>query len=233
MNVLAAARHHNVPVLSCSTIHVYGNGVNEEVHKQGGRFVRCPVGISESHPLLTGRLSPLHASKRAGELYVQAFADSYDLKAASFRLTGIYGPRQFGGEDHGWVANFAIRTLTERDITVYGTTQQVRDILYVTDAVEAIAAWQNSGCPPGVYNIGGGEDNIISIRECLHELWEMTGQEQKVEVAPARQGDLYYFCCDNTRATEAFGWSPTVHWSGGLPNLVEWVRENMGIFEAK
>ena len=66
---------------------------------------------------MEGDLTPLHASKRSAELYLQTYIDTYKLKVASFRLTGLYGPRQFGGEDHGWVANFSIKAMMEKIAT--------------------------------------------------------------------------------------------------------------------
>jgi len=134
-NVLKVAREYKIPIVSCATIHVYGNKINEELKEGKTRYLREPPEIDEQHPVMEGVLTPLHVSKRAAELYVQTFIDTYKLKAASFRLTGLYGPNQFGGEDHGWVANFAIRAVLGKPINIYGSGKQVRDILYAKDAV--------------------------------------------------------------------------------------------------
>ena len=135
INVLDACRRFDIPVVNCSTIHVYGNeGINHALVEEETRLVLPSFPINENNPLLDGLISPLHASKRTAELYVQSYIDTYGLKAANFRLTGIYGPRQFGGEDHGWVANFIIKTILGRPIKIFGTDKQVRDILYVKDA---------------------------------------------------------------------------------------------------
>ena len=89
-NVLQSARVHRVPVVSCATIHVYGNRINETLREGATRYLREPAEIDESHPVMEGVLTPLHASKRSAELYVQTFIDTYGVKAASYRLTGLY-----------------------------------------------------------------------------------------------------------------------------------------------
>ena len=144
LNVLDTARKHKIPIVSCATIHVYGNRINQELTEDDQRYRRKPAAINEDYPTLHGTLTPLHASKAAADTYVKVYADTYGVDAASFRLTGIYGTRQFGGEDHGWVANFAIRGLLGWPITIYGNGKQVRDIIYATDICEAFDALQNS-----------------------------------------------------------------------------------------
>ncbi len=234
LNILEIAHEFNIPAATCSTIHVYGNGINEKLSiEEDGFHYNFPedgFSINENHFVLSGSITPLHVSKYTTELYARAFTESYGSKTAVFRLTGIYGPRQLGGEDHGWVANFTIRTLLERPIKVFGTDKQVRDILYVTDAAQSFLDWYEHNQPSGVYNIGGGIPCITSIRQCLQKLKEITGKEQNVTLEPARPGDLWYFCCDTTKALHAFGWKPSVLPDAGLNKLVNWVEENKAIF---
>jgi CDP-paratose 2-epimerase len=228
-NVLEAARKYDIPIVNCSTIHVYGNKINETIKEGKTKFLREPPAIDENYPIMQGKLTPLHASKRSAEIYVQTYIDTYGLEAATFRLTGMYGPRQFGGEDHGWVANFAIRTLLRLPIKIFGTDKQVRDILYVTDAVAAFDAFYKNR-ESGLYNIGGGVKNIISLGECLELLRKITGIEQDIRFEPARLGDLWYFVCDITKAKEKLKWEPKVSNEEGIKKLVDWIKENIGIF---
>ncbi len=232
-NVLQAARKHGAAVLNCSTIHIYGTGINDIIVEDKTRYklLSYNEGFDESTKTMTGDITPLHASKHAAEWYCRAYADSYGLKVATFRLTGMYGPRQFGGEDHGWVANFAIKTLMEYPIKVFGTDKQVRDIIYVKDVVEAIDAWYKEGAVPGIYNIGGGWPNNISLGECLNLLSELTGIKQNIMLEPARKGDLYYFCCDTTKASLAFNWHKSIKNKDGIINLLEWIMNNKEIFK--
>jgi CDP-paratose 2-epimerase len=228
-NVLEAARKYDIPIVNCSTIHVYGNKINETIKEGETRFFRDPPTIDETHPIMQGKLTPLHASKRSAEIYVQTYIDAYGLEAATFRLTGMYGPRQFGGEDHGWVANFAIRTLLKLPIRIFGTEKQVRDILYVSDAVRAFDAFYTKR-KSGLYNIGGGEQNIISLGECLKMIREITGIEQEIIYESPRLGDLWYFVCDITKAREKLGWKPKVSNREGLKRLISWIKDNINLF---
>ena len=140
-NVLEVARKLEIPVACCATIHIYGNRINQTLKEGDRRYLRQPEGIDEDYPTLEGTITPLHASKGAGDIYVRTYIDTYKLEAASFRLTGIYGTRQFGGEDHGWVANFIIRSVLGWPITIFGTGKQVRDIIYAADVCEAFDAF--------------------------------------------------------------------------------------------
>jgi CDP-paratose 2-epimerase len=228
-NVLEAARKYDIPMVNCSSIHVYGNKINETIKEGKTRFMREPQAIDENYPIMQGKITPLHASKRSAEIYVQTYIDTYGLEAATYRLTGMYGPRQFGGEDHGWVANFVIRTIIRLPMKIFGTDKQVRDILYVSDAVEALNAFYKNR-KPGVYNIGGGVKNIISLGGCLKMIREITNIEQKIFYEPQRLGDLLYFVCDITKAKKELGWEPKVSNRDGIEKLIKWVEENIGIF---
>jgi CDP-paratose 2-epimerase len=229
VHVLEAARRHGIPVASCASVHVYGNWVNEELREEETRYVREPAEIDEGARTMEGYLTPLHASKASAEHYVQVYASTYGVRAASFRLTGIYGPRQLGGEDHGWVANFCIRHVIGWPVTLFGTGKQVRDILYATDVAAAFQAFFERG-EAGIYNIGGGRDHIISLLECIRLIDETMGGRTDVHFEDARFGDLQYFVCNIDRAREKLGWSPQVKPAEGVPLLLEWVQANRELF---
>lgn len=234
LNVLEAAKEAGAAVINCSTIHMYGNeNINDSLDVEGNRFIRglSPRGIDETHSLLEGVVTPLHVSKRAAELYVQTYTESYLLPAATFRLTGIYGPRQFGGEDHGWIANFAIRALLGQPIKVFGTDKQVRDILYVSDAAKAFHMWYKAGCPYGTFNIGGGPPTATSIKELLAFLEAHVGKKIKSELLDARKGDLWWFVSNSSKAHHDFGWSATTLPGIGLQRLIDWIETERSLFE--
>jgi CDP-paratose 2-epimerase len=228
-NVLEAARRRSIAVASCATIHVYGNDINNTLNETKTRYVRDPAAIDENHPTLGGNLSPLHASKMAGDIYVRTYADVYGLKAASFRLTGIYGPRQLGGEDHGWVANFSIRAALGWPLTIFGTGKQLRDILYVADAASAFDAFYTNQVP-GVYNIGGGEPFAISLLECIDVIEDILGNKPEVLFAEDRFGDLRYFICDIEKARSQLKWEPKIAPRTGVRALIEWIEANKDLF---
>lgn len=229
-NVLRVARKLGVPMVYASTIHVYGNASNAEVREENQRYVsyRAPVGRLD--PVAQGSLTPLHASKLAADLYTQAFAHTYNMETAVFRLTGIYGPHQFGGEDHGWVANFAIRAVLGKPINIYGTGKQVRDILFVTDAAKAVNAFYQRRAS-GVYPIGGGPAAATSLLEAIDLLGGVLGKPPEFRFGPERHGDLKYFICDIANAKWNLGWKPGVLPADGIPRLVSWVVENKELFK--
>lgn len=228
-NVLEAARAHQIPVVSCGSVHIYGNAINDTLSEGDTRYLRDPAEIPESEPVVQGTLTPLHASKRAGELYVQTYIDTYQLKAASFRLTGLYGPRQFGGEDHGWVANFAIRTVTGKPIRIFGTGKQTRDILFASDLCEAFHAFYENQVP-GIYNIGGTSRTAISLLECVDMIGEITGKRPEVQMEDGRHGDLLYFICDARKAEQQLHWRAKTSPREGVSALIDWISENRALF---
>lgn len=229
-NVLKVARELSVPIVSCGTIHIYGNRINETLTEQETRYVRNPAAIDESHPVVKGTLTPLHASKRSAELYLETYIHSYGLNAASFRLTGLYGPRQFGGEDHGWVANFSIRALMERPLRIFGTGKQVRDIIFPTDVARAFHAFYERG-EPGIYNIGGGSGYAISLLECIDLIGEILGKRPEIRFEDSRVGDLLYFVCDTQKAEDRLKWRPEISPKEGVKKLLEWLQEEINLFK--
>ena len=231
LNVLKVARELDIPIASCSTIHVYGNLINDTLEEGEKRYLRKPPEIDESEPDMQGILTPLHASKRSAEIYLKMFIDTYGVKAASFRLTGLYGPRQLGGEDHGWVANFSIRSMLGWPINIYGTGKQVRDILYATDVAQAFHAFYTNPVP-GIYNIGGGSENAISLLECIDMIEEITDRKPDVHMGQSRHGDLKYFICNTNKARNTFGFNPQVKPREGVASLIQWIVDNKTLFEA-
>ena len=232
-NVLEAARIHNIPVAICSSIHTFGpDRINASLTEAGTRYVRDPIAIDEDEPLLQGTITPLHASKRSNEIYLQSYVDTFQLKAACFRLTGIYGPNQFGGEDHGWVANFAIRAMLGLPLTIFGTGKQLCDILYAGDVAAAFDAFYHKPVP-GIYNLGGGPANMISLIECIDLIEEILEQKADVTFKEGRFGDLRYFVANSQKFTQATGWQSSVRPEQGVSQLIDWLKATPELFAVK
>jgi CDP-paratose 2-epimerase len=229
-NVLECARKYNIPIASCNSIHCYGpEKINSELKEGKTRYVRNPISIDENEPLLQGVVTPLHASKTSAENYIRSYIDTFGVKVASFRLTGIYGPNQFGGEDHGWVANFAIRNYLGLPLTIFGTGKQLRDILYATDVARAFESfYENQN--PGIYNLGGGEKTMISLTECIGLIDKITGKTSDIQFDKDRFGDLRYYVSDINKAREKLKWEPKVLPEEGVGNLVKWIKDNENLF---
>jgi len=194
-NVLEGARKSNKDptIIYCSTNKVYGENVNSvEVEERGKRYIfrskKYRDGIPEDFPIDLCEHTPYGCSKLAGDIYMQDYASIYGLRTGIFRMSCIYGTRQFGTEDQGWVAHFIISTLEERPITIYGDGKQVRDVLFITDLIEAYDKFKkNSKHLKGeVFNIGGGRENTISLIELLNLLEKKTGKRSKIKFADWR-----------------------------------------------
>jgi CDP-paratose 2-epimerase len=232
LNICEVVRKYKVPTVCCATIHIYGNAINSELTETKTQYTHSPIAIDESYPIAGGTLTPLHVSKLTEDLLVKAYADSYHLPIASFRLTGLYGPKQFGGEDHGWVANFAIRAIFDKDVRIFGTGKQTRDILYVSDLISAFDRYYVHQAP-GIYNVGGGAQNRISLIECIRLIESILNKKIHVTYDEERTGDLKYFVCNTKKAQTALHWQPKVLPEEGVTRLIKWIQKNKELFYTK
>ena len=236
-NVLEAARlNKNSPcVIYCSTNKVYGDNVNNiKVTSDEKRYKFADEEFKKGVP---GDLSvdncehtPYGSSKLSGDIYMQDYAHVYGLKTGVFRMSCIYGTRQFGVEDQGWVAWFTIATLTDKPVTIYGDGKQVRDVLYVEDLVEAYDLFIKNKLKHGVFNTGGGSKNTLSLLELLELLEELTGKRTKISYGDWRPSDQKVYISDITKLQEELGWNPKVGVREGIGKLVDWIRENKDLF---
>jgi CDP-paratose 2-epimerase len=220
-----------IPVIFASTNKVYGALANIElVERRSDRWPADPEiaahGIGEARGL--DFCTPYGCSKGVADQYVLDYARSYGLPTAVLRMSCIYGPRQFGTEDQGWVAHFLLSALSGQPIRIYGDGTQVRDILHVDDAVAAYRMLlANIDRLAGrAFNLGGGPCNAVSLNVLLCEVAEVLGHEIATSREAWRQGDQLYFVAD-TQALEAVtGWQPRIGWREGVRSLAEWLAEN-------
>ena len=228
-NVLEACRKsgHNPAVIFCSTNKVYGENVNKlQVQLNGDRYEYADEafkhGISESFSVDRCEHTPYGASKLAADLYVQEYSHTYGLKTAVFRMSCIYGTRQLGNEDQGWVAHFILSALRSKKITIYGDGRQVRDVLFVTDLIAAYSAFLESRLKCGVFNIGGGPKNTLSLLELIEHICNATGRMPEVSFDKWRNGDQKVYISDTSHAIQQLGWEPKVDVENGLRQLINW-----------
>jgi CDP-paratose 2-epimerase len=234
-NVLEAVRQSSSQpaLLYSSTNKVYGKMADLGIVERQGRYAyeRNIEGISEARPL--DPYSPYGCSKCAGDQYVLDYARIYGLKTVVFRQSCIYGPRQFGMEDQGWLAWFSIRAFQRRPVTIYGDGKQVRDVLYVDDLVEAYdAALRNIGITAGrAYNVGGGPGNTLSLLELVATLNRHFSRDLECSFEDWRPGDQPVFVSDIGKTKADFGWQPRTGVEQGVSRLIEWIQANEGLFE--
>ncbi|MCX6044127.1 MAG: GDP-mannose 4,6-dehydratase [Chloroflexi bacterium] len=234
-NVLEAARlvGDNPIVLYTSTNKVYGGMEDAEIREEATRYsyAHLPYGIPETQPL--DFHSPYGCSKGAGDQYTRDYARIYNLRSVVVRQSCIYGYRQFGIEDQGWIAWFIIAALKQRPITIYGNGKQVRDVLFIDDLLDAYeAVVQNIDKTAGqIYNIGGGPANMMSIwAEFGPQLEKLLGRPVPVTFGPWRPGDQPVYVSDIRKAERELGWKPQVSVHDGTERLFNWIRDNQALF---
>ena len=216
-------------LLYASTNKVYGHLSGGETLRDGRWDLQDRTGgVSEDESLSFE--SPYGCSKGAADQYVVDYHRSFGLPTVAFRQSCIYGTRQFGEEDQGWVAWFALAAVFGLPITIYGDGLQVRDLLWVDDLVDAyLAALDRRAEVSGkAYNVGGGPEFRLSLKELLDLLGARLGRPVPVTYAGSRLGDQRVFYCDIGRAKRDLGWQPRIAPAQGVERLLDWIGSNRG-----
>lgn len=238
-NVLEAARQNNTDplIIFCSTNKVYGNNVNaipliEKEIRYEFSDPEFADGIPEDFSTDANEHTPYGSSKYAADVFMRDFSAVYGMKTVTFRCSCIYGTRQFGNEDQGWVAYFTISSILNKPITIYGDGKQVRDILFVDDLVRAFdIASENMNKTKGqVFNIGGGPKNTISLLELIGLLEKITKNKIKLSFDDWRPFDQKVYISDIRKAKKTFGWEPKNTKEEGIKKLLEWVNSEKKSF---
>lgn len=233
LNLLEALRAADdpAPLIFTSTNKVYGglDDIELEIAEDAYHPVDPALrqrGISEARPL--DLHSPYGCSKGAADEYILDYARTFGLSAVVFRMSCIYGPHQFGNEDQGWVAHFLISALENRPLTIYGDGRQVRDLLYVDDLVEAflLARAQHRTLSGQPFNIGGGPQHAMSLRDLLSVITGLEGAPPSHAFAAWRTGDQRYYVSDTSKFEAATGWRAKVAPAEGIARLYDWLRRS-------
>lgn len=235
-NLLESARilGHKPIIVFASTNKVYGGMEEIKIIEKKGKYSYkdLPFGISEKMQL--DFHSPYGCSKGAADQYVRDYERIYDIPTVVFRQSCIYGPRQFGIEDQGWIAWFIIATTLGKPITIYGDGKQVRDVLYVDDLVRLFeTAIKNIKKSRGkVFNVGGGVKNTLSVWSEFGPILErLFGKKINPTFSDWRPGDQKIYVSDIRRVEKELGWKPTVGVEDGITRLFNWVSKNRSLFE--
>jgi CDP-paratose 2-epimerase len=218
------------PFFFTSTNKVYGCLGSLPLRARGERYVPdeptlAARGVGETAPL--DFRTPYGCSKGAADQYTLEFARSFGLPAVVFRMSCIYGPRQFGNEDQGWVAHVALCALQGRPLTIYGDGMQVRDLLFADDLVDAfLLAWRNvARLRARAFNIGGGPANVVSLLELVRLLEERGARPGSIRHDAWRSGDQKYYASDTAAFRAETGWAPRVGVGEGLDRLCRALEE--------
>lgn len=235
LNVLECIRQKspNAAFIYTSTNKVYGENVDRiALEEMKTRYVYSgrATGISEAMPVDHTGHTPYGASKYTGDIYTQEYGHIYGMKTAVFRMSCIYGTRQFGFEDQGWVAWFIIAALQNKPITIFDDGKQVRDLLWVDDLIRAFDMFIKSSLNHEVFNIGGGKDNTISLLEFLSLLEKKTGKKPDTAFEDWRPSDQKVYISDISKVREKLSWEPEINPGEGIQKLIDWVKENKKLF---
>lgn len=231
-NILEACRlaRTSPRVVYASTNKVYGANINAIPVAEGKtryrfRSSRFRKGIPESFPVDHTDHSPYGVSKLVGDLYAQEFGHTYGLATGVFRMSCIYGPRQIGVADQGWVSHFVLSALQNQPIKIYGDGKQVRDVLYVSDLIAALESYLRSRLGPEVFNTGGGERNTLSLVELISHLQDRLKRTIQISYHPWRPADQKVYVSDVSRLSKVLDWHPSVDPASGVDRLIDWGRD--------
>ena len=233
LNILETLREHApaTPIVFASTNTVYGTLADISLERGPDGYAPTDPrtrdhGVGEERSLEFS--TPYGCSKGVADQYVLDYAHSFGLRTAVLRMSCIYGPRQFGTEDQGWVAHFLRSALRGQPITLFGDGSQVRDILHVDDAVAAYRAVMTriDAVSGTAFNLGGGPRNAVSLRAVINEIATVTGRPPAMAHEDWRVGDQLYFVADTRRLQNATGWRANVAWRDGLRHLADWLSSD-------
>lgn len=232
-NMLEYARKHNSTVVFASTNKVYP--IHEGFVKIDNRWqFENPEFAKNGFPVkddLVGARTPYGWSKYAGDLLCQEYAHTYGVRTGVFRMSCIYGPNQIlGFEEQGWAVWMVIATLKDWPITIYGDGCQVRDMLYVEDTIKAYDAFVKSDYTHGVYNLGGGPNNTISLNEHLDYLYSATGKRSSVIYSDWRPLDQKCYISDISKIKKDLNWKPIITINDGTEKVISFTKKHIGMF---
>jgi CDP-paratose 2-epimerase len=221
-------RSPRTPLIFASTNKVYGDLADIPLHIQDNAYSPIDATLAENGVDESQKLdfhTPYGCSKGAAEQYVLDYARSFGLRTAVLRMSCIYGPRQMGTEDQGWIAHFLRRVFSGEAITIHGDGRQVRDALYVDDAVSAyVAAWQRIDQIAGsAFNLGGGPANAVSLQDVIACAEKFFARPARVFFEPWRSGDQRWYVSDARRARKTLALAEPLPWRDGLARLADWI----------
>jgi len=235
LNVLECLRQksRNAVFVYCSTNKVFGTNVDtiKLIEKEKRYVYDGTKGISELMPIDLAGHTPYGASKYCGDIYTQEYAHIYGMRTVVLRMSCIYGVRQFGFEDQGWVAHFVIANLLKKPIKIYGNGKQVRDLLNVEDLTEAYDRFYKSDIKHDVFNIGGGGENTTSLLEFIEMIEGLTGIKMQYGFDDWRPSDQKVYISDISKISRRLNWKPKISPEFGVRLLVEWVKNNIRMFK--
>jgi len=236
INILESVRNYcpDTIIIYSSSNKVYGDLNKLDLVEEELRYTpKISIsGINETAPIEFH--TPYGCSKGAADQYVLDYARCYSLRTVVFRHSTIYGGRQYATFDQGWIGWFCMQALLLKSgasnsaFTISGNGKQVRDLLYVDDAVNCYLKAVNSieTIRGKVFNLGGGLENSSSLLELFKNLEILLSIKLIYTKNPWRLDDQKYFVADNSLVTKYLNWKPNVNKSIGLQRILEWTNND-------
>jgi len=229
LTLLEMVRQRGKPypkVIFTSTNKVYGC-IPKGRHSWGfdGEFDERKIPTSEA--CFIDLETPYGVSKGAADYYMRDYAKQFGIPTIILRCSCMYGPHQTAETDQGWIAYFADCMLNKQPITIYGTGEQVRDVLHISDLMTLLDALLERDTEPGeVFNVGGGPDHAISVMDAINLLGEISGIPIVYDFADWRPSDQIYYVSDILKIKEHTGWQPKMPPRDGFADIIRWMRSN-------
>ena len=231
LNVLETIRNFSpeTALVYSSSNKVYGEPEQIQLTEESEKYDFAEPdhhdGINESQPL--DFRSPYGCSKGAAGQYIRDYSRIYGLKTVVLRQSCIYGRRQFGTEDQGWLFHFLKMGIQEEQITIFGNGKQVRDVLYIDDLIDLyeLVSKNIDKVSGEIFNVGGGRDNSLSLLQSLDLIKEIICKELKIKFDKMRPGDQKIYISNNNKLFQTLNWSPKIGYKEGLTKLYAWLHE--------
>jgi CDP-paratose 2-epimerase len=242
LNCLNFAQKHRAKFIFLSTSRVYPvKKLNEiSLTEEENRFSisaqEQAIGISQNGISedfsLHGARSFYGSSKLASELMIQEYAEFYGLKAVINRCGVLTGPWQMGKIDQGVIVLWLAKHYWKKELSYIGyggQGKQVRDILHIKDLFELLVLqiadidiYTNE-----IFNIGGGLDVSVSLKELTVLCEEVVGNKIKINsIAENRQADIPLYISDCKKINDISGWKPKVTPNEIISDVFNWMKKN-------
>jgi nucleoside-diphosphate-sugar epimerase len=206
INILRSMREDSVFIFA-STKDVYG------------RFADNYREVAENCPTLYSGQSALEWSKLIAERYVEFYAHQNRFRACTFRLSTVYAPNSDGNTPN-FVSAYAESLNTGEPLRLPANGTPKRDLLHVKDFARACEAFTDSVIRHGLYNLGGGRENALTLRELVAKMEEVSGLQAVIdEINPAPAPSPLNYVTDLNLIKQELDWKPQISLNDGLKSL--------------
>ena len=211
-----------------STLNIYEyalkiNTIQKIVYASSSSVYGNPIytPVDENHP--KNPISPYAVSKLCGEIYANYYYQEYNLPITSLRFYTVYGPR---GRPDMAIRKFFNLMLKNKEISIYGNGEQLRDFTYISDIINGlILACERDSSNGEIFNLGCS--NPISINDLVKKMYRITNKPKKVKYIEKQQGDVDITHSNIDKARKILKFNPKVEIDEGLINQYQWQIKNL------